>query len=78
MKQLFLLLQLCDPTTQLRHARLASMKHLLFTLGHVEARPMLSSLVDETWKGLVADDGSPRPSERYLYYSEGRFQRALS
>lgn len=46
-----------DPTcSEPFDARLASLKHMLFTLGHVKSRPMLTRMVDDTWAELCRVD----------------------
>ena len=37
-------------------ARLANVKHMLFTLGHVKSRPMLTKLVDDSWANFCKVD----------------------
>ena len=46
-----------DPTcSEPFDARLASLKHMLFTLGHVKSRPMLTLMVDDTWATMCRQD----------------------
>ena len=37
-------------------ARVANVKQMLFTLGHVKSRPMLTRMVDDTWANLCKVD----------------------